>query len=85
MSTLIIMNVGPIKCINIELNQFNIFIGPQSSGKSTIAKIISFSHWLEKDILVHQGTDYIDTSTFIEENLIKFISKKILLFVIMEM
>lgn len=72
MSTLIIMNVGPIKCINIELNQFNIFIGPQSSGKSTIAKIISFSHWLEKDILVHQGTDYIDTSTFIEENLIKF-------------
>lgn len=72
MGTLIIKNVGPIKCLNIDLNRFNIFIGPQSSGKSTIAKIISFSHWLEKDILVHQSTDYIETSTFIEENLIKF-------------
>ncbi len=72
MNTLEIKNVGPIKDINIELNRFNIFIGPQSSGKSTIAKIISFSHWLEKDILVHQDIEYIKSSNFLEENLIKF-------------
>lgn len=72
MSTLIIKNVGPIMDINIELNRFNVFIGPQSSGKSTIAKIISFSHWLEKDVLVHQDTQYANTSEFLEENLIQF-------------
>lgn len=72
MYTLEIKNVGPIKDINIELNRFNIFIGPQSSGKSTIAKIISFSHWLEKDILVHQDIEYTKSFGFLEENLIKF-------------
>lgn len=72
MSTLIIKNVGPITDIYIELNRFNVFIGPQSSGKSTIAKIISFSHWLEKDVLVHQDTQYANTPNFIEENLIQF-------------
>lgn len=72
MNTLEIKNVGPIKSVNIELNKFNIFIGPQSSGKSTLAKIISFSHWLEKDVLVHQDIEYTTASNFIEENLIKF-------------
>lgn len=48
MSRLIIRNIGPIDDIDISLNKVNIFIGPQSSGKSTIAKIISFCSWLEK-------------------------------------
>lgn len=45
---LIIRNVGPIKSLDIRLNRVNVFIGPQGSGKSTIAKIISFCSWLEK-------------------------------------
>lgn len=72
MNTLEIKNVGPIKSVNITLNKFNIFIGPQSSGKSTLAKIISFSHWLEKDVLVHQDIEYTTISNFLEDNLIKF-------------
>lgn len=48
MSRLMIRNVGPIKFIDINLNKINVFIGPQSSGKSTIAKIVSFCSWLEK-------------------------------------
>lgn len=48
MSHLTIRNIGPIKDVDIELNKVNFFIGPQSSGKSTIAKIISFCSWLEK-------------------------------------
>lgn len=48
MSRLIIRNVGPIKSVDIRLNKVNVFIGPQGSGKSTIAKIISFCSWLEK-------------------------------------
>lgn len=49
MQRLIIYNVGPVKEADIRLKKVNVFIGPQSSGKSTIAKIISFCAWLEKN------------------------------------
>lgn len=49
MRRLIIRNVGPIRSVDIRLNKVNIFIGPQGCGKSTIAKIISFCSWLEKN------------------------------------
>lgn len=62
-----IKNIGPIKEAEIEINKVNIFIGPQSSGKSTIAKIISFCQWLEKDILIHQGTTHIDSAYWVEK------------------
>ncbi|AXY76126.1 hypothetical protein D3H65_19980 [Paraflavitalea soli] len=39
--TLIIKNFGPVRSAEIELKKINIFIGPQGSGKSTIAKVIS--------------------------------------------
>ena len=48
MAQLIIKNIGPIKEINIELNKINVFIGPQSSGKSTISKILCHCQWVEK-------------------------------------
>lgn len=50
MARLIIRNIGPIKNVDIELNKVNVFIGEQSSGKSTIAKIVSFCLWLEKTV-----------------------------------
>lgn len=49
MQRLIIRNIGPIVEADIRLKKVNVFIGPQSSGKSTIAKIISFCSWLEKN------------------------------------
>lgn len=49
MQRLIIHNIGPIKEADIRLKKVNVFIGPQSSGKSTIAKIIAFCSWLEKN------------------------------------
>lgn len=48
MSRLIVRNIGPIKEIDIDLKKVNVFIGAQSSGKSTLAKIISFCTWLDK-------------------------------------
>ena len=48
MSRLIVRNVGPIKEVDIDLKKVNVFIGAQSSGKSTLAKIISFCTWLDK-------------------------------------
>lgn len=71
MSELEIKNIGPIVDIKIELNKINLFIGPQSSGKSTIVKIISFFFWLEKDIVVNQGIEHINEE-YIRKNLVVF-------------
>jgi len=48
MATIEIRNLGPIKEAKFDLNKVNVFMGPQSSGKSTIAKIISYCTWLDK-------------------------------------
>ena len=50
MRHLIIRNIGPIKYVDIILKRFNFIIGPQSSGKSTIAKILSTCSWVEKEV-----------------------------------
>ena len=50
-STVYIRNIGPIKEVKLELKRINIFMGPQSSGKSTAAKIISQALWAEKNFL----------------------------------
>lgn len=50
MRHLIIRNIGPIKDVDINLKRFNFIIGPQSSGKSTIAKILSTCSWVEKEV-----------------------------------
>ena len=49
MARLVVRNVGPIRDVDIELTKVNVFMGPQGCGKSTLAKIISFCSWLEKD------------------------------------
>lgn len=52
MTHIIIKNVGPIKDVEFDLNKINVFMGPQSSGKSTIAKIISYCSWYEKNCIL---------------------------------
>ena len=71
MKRLVIRNVGPINDVNIDLKKINVIIGPQSSGKSTIAKILSFCLWMEKDIVAHQDKDYIDAS-FLKKQLLEY-------------
>lgn len=47
---LYISQVGPITGeVKLNLKRFNVFIGPQSSGKSTISKLISTLSWMEKE------------------------------------
>jgi hypothetical protein len=43
-ATLRIQNFGPVTDIDIEIKKFNILIGPQASGKSTISKVLSIIH-----------------------------------------
>ncbi len=48
MQKLTIKNIGAIKNVEFEVNRINVFMGPQSSGKSTISKILCHCQWVEK-------------------------------------
>ena len=74
MTTIAIKNIGPIKEVaTISLNKINVFMGPQSSGKSTIAKIISFCTWVEKDVATNQSlSEYKENKTYFRERLESF-------------
>lgn len=58
MEKLIISSIGPIKKISIDLGKINVLIGPQSSGKSIIAKILSFCQWVEKRYFLDRSFKY---------------------------
>ncbi|MBO5916543.1 MAG: ATP-binding protein [Bacteroidales bacterium] len=62
MKRIVIKNIGPIKYIDIELKRFNFFIGPQSSGKSTIVKILSTCTWVEKEVATTLDANAIPTA-----------------------
>lgn len=73
MTTIEIKNIGPIKEVEIFLNKINVFMGPQSSGKSTIAKIISFCTWVEKDVATNQSLSiYQENKIYFRERLESF-------------
>lgn len=71
MNRLIIDNIGPISHVELPINKLNVIIGRQSSGKSTIAKILSFCQWLEKDVVSHQEKGYID-GEFLRRQLLEY-------------
>ncbi|HCC51349.1 MAG TPA: hypothetical protein DEQ30_04260 [Porphyromonadaceae bacterium] len=73
MKYLKIKNIGPIIDIDIELNKLNIFIGPQSSGKSTITKIACFCSWVEKKItLLNVNQELLSKEGAFAEELVRF-------------
>ena len=60
MRHLTITNVGPItKTARIVYERFCILIGPQSNGKSTIAKVLSTCLWLEKEACTSLTTEVV--------------------------
>lgn len=72
MNKLLIQNVGPIKNSSSEyvlFDKLTVFLGPQASGKSTVAKIYSSLVWLEKAIYRNEVTkeQYSEASFFIDE------------------
>lgn len=50
MKHLSIHNFGPLKEVELDIKDYGIFIGPQASGKSTIAKLIYYFLSLKEDI-----------------------------------
>lgn len=68
-----IKNIGPIAEADIELNKLNIFIGPQSSGKSTITKIACFCSWVEKRIaLLNANQEVLSKEGAFAKELVRF-------------
>ena len=66
MRHLIIKNIGPVKDAEIELKRFNFIIGPQSSGKSTVVKILSTCSWIEKEAATTMNENVIaDADSFV--------------------
>ncbi len=63
MQRLEIKNFGPIKELSLDIKDFTILIGPQASGKSTIAKTIFFFKSLNDD-LVKYFFESIDKNNF---------------------
>ncbi len=58
-----IRNFGPVEELNLDIKDFSILIGPQASGKSTIAKSIFFFKSLNDD-LVKYFMDSIEKNDF---------------------
>lgn len=73
MATIEIKNIGPLTNTGIiALSQFNIFIGKQSTGKSTLLKILCFCKWVEKRIMAKDKDEkilanYTHYSRFLKE------------------
>ncbi len=58
---LVIKNFGPIKSVELELGRFNVLIGEQGTGKSTVAKLLT----------VLRSTFFIDLSNVTDDETIK--------------
>jgi len=52
MTSISIKNIGAVTNVDLNMNRVNVLMGPQSSGKSTIAKIVSFCQWAEKKYIL---------------------------------
>lgn len=74
MAHITIRNIGPIKEVDIELNKINVFMGPQSSGKSTIAKIICHCQWVEKQCFpaFENGKDLVKIKADFYDKMVEF-------------
>lgn len=72
MKQLTIRHFGPIEEADMKLKRINLFIGPQSSGKSTGLKIACFCDWLERQIEQTQNPEKFCNANFFVRNLISF-------------
>ncbi|MEJ7682233.1 MAG: AAA family ATPase [Segetibacter sp.] len=75
---LIIRNFGPIKNVELELARFNVLIGENATGKSTVSKVLAvcryfsyilddklFPNAFENGLNARGLTEYIQSSSYI--------------------
>ncbi|MDD7038140.1 MAG: AAA family ATPase, partial [Alistipes senegalensis] len=64
MASITIKNIGPLSDTGtVELGRFNLFIGKQSTGKSTLMKILCFCQWIEKKIMTGDEKNLVSAYT----------------------
>ena len=56
---LIIKNFGPIKSVELDLGRFNILIGEQATGKSTVAKVLAVCRYFS---YIYWNNDFLGIS-----------------------
>ncbi len=85
-SRLIVKNFGPIEFVDLDLRNVNVFIGPQASGKSALAKLFTIfkapRKFLNEENLIAEmilGKNENDIASFknvlIEYNILSFLKK----------
>ncbi len=68
MKHLVIRNFGPLRNASVDIDQVNLIIGLQSSGKSCVLKIACYCAWVEKRIELAQSADeYKNSDKFLTE------------------
>ena len=64
MASIRIKNIGPLTDTgDVSLGKFNVVIGKQSTGKSTLMKILCFCQWIEKKIMIGEDKTTISAYT----------------------
>ena len=69
MCTLKIYNIGALKNVELSLNKLTVLLGPQSSGKSTLTRVLCHCQWIEKRCYVNfeeESKRFIQDSKFID-------------------
>jgi len=63
-----IENFGPIVKADIELNNFTVFIGPQSTGKTLVSQLIFFLRNFREYVFWNTDNFFVDSPVFVNEN-----------------
>ena len=72
MKKLTIKKLGPIKNVEMDIRRVNVIIGPQSSGKSTVAKVISTCEWVEKEVATMMDEHIVPDANAFRDLLVKY-------------
>lgn len=68
---------GPLSNVNIDINDINVFIGPQASGKSTLAKLIYYFLSIKDDISQYYVSYITNDKTKFSDVIISDIKKRL--------
>lgn len=67
-----IYNFGPVREAQMDFSRVNVFIGPQSVGKSCILKIACHCAWVEKRLMVSKDVTLFQKDNYFFEQLLAF-------------
>ena len=72
MKHLEIRHFGPLRHVDIELEQVNLIIGLQGSGKSCVLRTACFCSWVEKRIMLLQSAEYFEKENNCDNHLLEY-------------